>query len=131
MNRRAFLKWLGIGVPAIAVVAVVAPKIAESTPEWAKGWKVTDLVTKSPYTEARLGEWNNYYSEGDPELMKAIEQWKPNHEYNVGDNIYYDKEFMKSFKIERLDQFNKLASGKNVPIYMDVKRNFFVYNTKS
>ena len=117
MDRRSFLRWLGIGVPAAAVAAVVAPKLTEP--------KVVD---------ARLGEWNNFYSEGDPELMEAIENWKTrpaDYPEPAFKNIYFDREFMQSLKADTLANFEKIASRKKIPVYMDVKRNFFVYQTKS
>lgn len=120
MNRRAFLKWLGIGVPAAAVVAVVAPKVAQG-----ESFKTM---------EARLGDWHNYHSEGDPELMKAIENWKsyPEHAYvdiyNPSNKaIYFDKEFMKMLKDQ--DALDAMAKrGESMPIAAHVRREFFRYS---
>lgn len=101
MNRRSFLKWLGIGVPAAVAAAVAAPKVIE----------------------ARLGEWNNYYSEGDPELMEAIEVWRKN-----DGSLYYDRDIVSTLKVESNDLFEKIASRRMIPINAGMKREFFTYN---
>lgn len=115
MNRRAFLKWFGIGVPAAAVAAVVVPALGTSAPE-----KVT---------EARLGEWNNYYSEGDPELMEAIENWKSYPVHHTA-TLAYDKDLVQSLKSERT-MFAEFASGRKLPIAISVKRKVFQYDAVS
>lgn len=121
MNRRKFLQWLGIGVPAVVAAAVVAPKVEK-------------------VVEAKLGEWNNFYSEGDPELMEAIENWHsysevyPNLQttFTLKDqykSIYFDKEFMQSLRNQTaLDAMAK--RGEPMPIAAHVRRSFFRYDAR-
>lgn len=114
MNRRAFLKFFGIGVPAAAVAVVVAPKLMESKT-----------------VEAKLGEWNNYYSEGDPELMESICLWRgQNGETHPVTEIYYDREMIQRLKFENRELFIKLASRNDLHIGAPVSREFFQYNVK-
>lgn len=117
MNRRSFLKWLGIGVPAAAVAAVVVPALGTSVPE------------KDTVIEARLGEWNSYYSEGDPELMEAIENWK-SYPVNHTATLRYDSDVVSTLKRED-SLFEALASRKRIPVNTGVDRKFFQYETVS
>ena len=111
MNRRSFLRWLGIGVPA---AAVVVPALGTTVPETAS---------------AKIGEWNNFYSEGDPELMEAIENWKsyPVHHMTT---LLYDKEFVANLKVQNT-VFDAIASRRAIPVNVGVKREFFQYSVKS
>lgn len=124
MNRRSFLKWLGIGVPAAAAAVVVAPKLMEP--------KVV---------AARIGEWNSYYSEGDPELMEAIENW---HNYSEvypnlqttftlkhDASLYYDREMVQELKMTSDEVIKKLSSRQKIPVNTRVDRKLFQYNVVS
>ena len=113
MNRRKFLQWFGIGLPAAAVAAVVAPKLLTKVPQG------------ESYKEfsARLGEWHNFYHEGDPEITEAIETWKP-HPYH----LYFDPELVAAMKRENNALYTSLASRNALHVRTPVKRQFFTYN---
>jgi hypothetical protein len=126
MNRRSFLKWLGIGVPAATVAAVVVPKLGTSKPKT---------------VSARLGEWHNYYSEGDPELMAAIENWKshpyyhtatlPDSNQNNGySTLLYDKELVANLRTDNFI-YESFTSRRLIPVNEGMNRQFFTYNVKS
>lgn len=112
MNRRSFLKWLGIGVPAAAVASVVVPALGTSVPE-----KVS----------AKLGEWNNYFSEGEFETLNAIENWKSYPVHHTA-TLYYDKDLVQTLKAENTKFLDLIASNKKIPMNMGAPRKFFQYN---
>jgi hypothetical protein len=115
MNRRSFLKWLGIGVSTTTVAAVVVPALGTSEPET---------------VSARLGEWNNYCFEGDPESMAAIENWKSHPYHHTATLPYYDEWHVESLKVDATS-FAALAERRSIPVNAGVKREFFTYNVKS
>lgn len=112
MNRRKFLQFLGIGVPAAAVVAVMAPK-AEKV------------------IAAKLGEWSSYYSEGEFETLNAIENWKTEQHATVtldkNSRIYFDREMLDNLKRENHDLYMS-ALSRNIHVGSPVPREFFTYN---
>lgn len=114
MNRRNFFTH---AIKAIAVVALYPLD---------KAFELT-LKPSKKFT-ARLGEWNNYYSEGDPELMEAIENWKPYPVHHTAD-IYFDRELIPNLKSDPLAKaFEALTSRETIPMNMGMKREFFRYD---
>ena len=92
VNRRSFLKWLGVGsvavVAAPTVVDAVVPS-ASDKPEWAKGW------VENPRPRAVIEDYNEYSNVSqffldspiDPVVSKAAEAYGKAHGQRIA-NLY-------------------------------------------
>jgi hypothetical protein len=110
MNRRGFLKFLGIGIPAAVVASTVLPAVAKNTLDaidpltaWIKNWKSYP--------------WHETITLNVPKELKTRA-------------VYFDKELVANIKEgTRLTEI--LSSNEPIKFNTGVRRQFFQYGEKS